>query len=222
MKQEPEKILKRIRKIRKTKRRSIHDCASILSISKEHYLRFESGTAPLTLPDIEVLAQFFGVSLSTVFDDSPLESQSLPSKTRSTRSQYIKLRHKMIQARFNLLREKAGMTLEDIHQSTGIEMEALLAFDNGTAPIPIGYLIKIVDCFEESFDYFYNQNPAFADEYRNHEPEGPKWQPEYPKSEERGNNLDEDPYAQLILALKHISKEDQARIAKILLNNLKS
>jgi len=222
MDQKLENILKRIRKTRKAKQRSIHDCASILNISKKHYLRFESGTAPLTLPDIEVLAQFFDVPFQSFFDHSPFENQSLSKLTGSIRSQYFELRHKMIQAKFNLLKEKAGVTLEDIQQKTGIPQEALLSFDTGKTPIPINNLIKIAECFGKSLEYFSDPEFLFVEGHENKNLSKPKWRPEYPESQSPLTDQNKDPYEQLVHALKQISKEDQARIAKLLLNNLKS
>lgn len=219
MEQRLESTLKRIRRIRKAKQRSIHDCASILNISIEHYLRFEDGTAPLSLPEIEVLAQFFDVPFRSIFDHSNLESHST-KLSGATKSHYISLRHKMIQAKFNLLRDQAGFSLEHVQLKTGIPQEALQAFDTGKSPIPINNLIKIADCFGKSIGYFFETELLVKDRNESQNLNKPKWMPEYPENEIRDQY--EDSYGQIIQALKQIPKEDQARIAKLLLNNLKS
>lgn len=218
-----ENIPDRIRKIRKAKQRSIHDCASLLEVSKEHYLRFENGTAPFTLPDLELLAQFFDVPLTAFFNDSPLESYSLSLPTDTLKPQYIQLRHKMIRAKFNQLREQTGVTLDELQKETEIPKEDLLDFDDGNAPIPISSLIKIINCLGVSLDQFFKQDDQPINEITGvHSEATPKWRPEYPEGESGRVKKDRERYEQLVSALKQISKEDQARIAKLLLGHLKS
>ena len=66
-------IPERIKTIRKSKRRSIHDCATILGLSKGTYLNIEKGLEPITLPELELLALYFEEDLSVFLnrDQSP-------------------------------------------------------------------------------------------------------------------------------------------------------
>jgi transcriptional regulator with XRE-family HTH domain len=223
MNQNPKPFIDRIRNIRKAKKRSIHDCATLLDISKEHYLRFENGSAPLSLPDIELLAWFFDVPLRVFIDDSPIEDYKLSIPELSLRPKYNQLRHKMIQAQFNVLKQKTGITLGELHEKTGIPQEALADFANGSAPIPISNLVLIANGLGESLDYFFSNGHQMDDpQPEQAEQKSPKWQPEYPESEEAQNDQKTGPYEQLMSALKHISNDDRAQIAKILLQRLKS
>lgn len=219
----PEILNKRIQNIRKANRRSIHDCASLLDITKEQYLGFENGTAQLTLPDVELLARFFDVPLTAFFDESPLDNLTLSLPERSHRPQYKHLRHKMIRAKFNMLREKTGVTLEELHEKTGIPQKDLSDFDNISTPIPISNLIMIADCLGESLDYFLDENYQTIENQPDQDNQKtPKWQPEYPEIDKADDNREDDPYEQLVSALKIIPKEEQAQIAKILLQYIKT
>lgn len=217
MAQTPEDVIHRIQRIRRSKQRSIHDCALILDIPKEDYLKFEEGSVSLTLPEMELLASFFDVPLSSFFDETTPEIVPLSALPRETRSSYKELRHKMIQVRLIMLREEAGISLELLQEMTGISYEDLESYDNGSKPIPVHHLIRICAYLDQPVDVFFSQEPDFLEnpEDSHHQQ---KWQPEYPE----GKNPAEDPYQQLVEALKQTPKEDQARIAKELLNNLKS
>lgn len=213
----PEKVIQHIQQIRKSKQRSIHDCASILDIPKENYLKFEEGSAPLTLPEMELLASFFDVPFSSFFEETITEITPLSALPRETRSSYKDLRNKMIQVKLILLRDEAGISLEFLQEMTGISYEDLDSYDSGSKPIPFNHLIQICAYLGRPVDAFFSQEPDFMENPDNSEAQQ-KWQPEYPE----GSNPVEDPYQQLVDALKQTSKEKQARIAKELLNNLNS
>jgi transcriptional regulator with XRE-family HTH domain len=217
MSETPDKVIQHIQQIRKSKQRSIHDCALILDIPKEDYLRFEEGMAPLTLPEIELLASFFDVPLSTIFNDSIPEVTPLSALPLETRTTYKDLRQKMIQVKLILLRDEAGISLEKLQEMTGISSEDLEAYDSGNKPIRFDHLLQICGCLGQPVDAFFSEEPDFMqspDSLHSQQ----KWQNEYP---DRSNPI-EDPYQQLVDALKQTPKEDQARIAKELLNNLRS
>jgi len=215
-------FINRIRNIRKANQRSIHNCASLLDISKEHYLRFESGTGPLTLPDVELLARFFDVPLTAFFDNSPLESHTLSLPEKSQRSQYIQLRHKMIRAKFNTFKEKSGMSLEELGEKTGVPQKALVDFSNGSEPISISNLLLIANSFGETLDSFFNENYSVNNQTDQDDQKPPKWRQEYPDRGKAEDIQENDPFDSLVSALKQIPKKEQAQIAKILLQHLKS
>jgi len=213
----PENVIKRIQQIRKSRQRSIHDCAILLDISREDYLNFEEGSALLTLPEMELLASFFNVPLSSFFDESIIESTPLSALPREARSSYKDLRHKMIQVKLILLRDEADISLEFLQEKTGISYEDLDSYDSGNKPIPFDHLNRICTCLGQPVKTFFSEEPDIVKNPEDSRPQQ-KWQPEYPERD----NPSEDPYELLVNALKQTPKEDQARIARELLNNLKS
>lgn len=220
MTQSPENIIQRIQQIRKLKQHSVHDCATILGIADEQYLRFEEGTAQLTLPEIELLSLFLGVPLLTFFNESPIETGSFTLLIDSIQPLFIKLRHKMIRAKLAVERELKPVTVEEIQEATAIPLDTLQAYENGESPIPLHHLWQICDFLAIPIESFFNPELTQVNNI-NINQDQVNWQPEFPAGETNTINTEEDPYQHLINAMKRIPKEYQVRIAKILLNGLK-
>jgi len=221
MAQTPENTHQRIRRIRKTLQRSIHDCASILEISKEQYLGFEQGTHSLSLPDIEILAFYLGTPVNELFEDhSPREDQ-LSLLKDNVRFQYRQLREKMIRTKLVIELQQAELSFENIHKTTLIPLDALKAYEIGQAVIPVEHLQQISECLGKPLSIFFSDNLGLSEDL-NPEQRADNWEQEFPEGDSVRTSEPEEPYSQLMEALKKIPKEDQAQIAKILLNKLKS
>ena len=63
MVQAPEGLNLKIKGIRKSMQMSLHDCAKVLGTSTNRYLAFEQGEESLSLPEIEILAFYFGIPI---------------------------------------------------------------------------------------------------------------------------------------------------------------
>lgn len=224
-------IVNRIKSIRKSKRRSIHDCARILGISKETYHSMEKGTTPISLPELELLAIFLSEDLSEILSSK----QRPPSKdiflNDDIRLQFIKVRGKMLRALIALTREERAVSLTDIQQATHIPLETLEAFDQGASPLPIEDLVKICAYLEIPIDTLLELDwPGEIKAQEDH----PKvtWAPDFTtKPSLNDPDLEEpdlkdpdfaDPYAEILKALQKVPKQDQAYIAKYLLERLRS
>lgn len=213
-------VIDRIKHIRLLKQRSINDCAIFLNISEEQYLKFEEGITPLTLPDIELLAIYFRIPLQTFFNNEPIKDYSIFLLSNEIHPKFIKLRHKMIHAKYAIAKEKRGLTIDDIHQATQIPMEVLHAYDKGDSSIPFDHLLLMSDALATPLEEFFNQESALSEDIDNYYHQR-NWRPEYPKEEIKADELEEDPYMHLISALKRIPHEEQAHIAKIIIDKLK-
>lgn len=215
------RIINRIKSIRKSKRRSIHDCARILGITKETYHNIEKGSAPISLPELELLAIYLGESLTEILTD---EMQS-PSKAvflnEEIRPQFIKIREKMLRALIALARENRTATLSDIQQATHISLDTLEAYDQGALSIPIEDLLKIGMFLEIPLESLLE--PLWPSEITSHE-ELPKeaWTPEYQTDPLMKMPELDDPYSDILKAFQMVPKQDQAYIAKYLLEKLRS
>lgn len=222
MAQSTENIIHNIRKIRRLKQRSIHDCASILNISNEHYLQFEDGNAPLSLPELELLAIYFNIPVRLFFEDKPPDTEPFAVLEEDIRGKYKRLRQKMILAQLEIEIEKENMTLEDLHEATNIPLDALQSYKNGNLSIPVQLLLQIIEALELEENAFYNQDWWPISAAGNTQDQQTHWQPEFPQDDTSPSEQANDPYQDLIRALKKIPKAEQAQIAKILLHKLKS
>ncbi len=221
MTQEFVNIVQRIKTIRKNKKRSIHDCASILDIPKERYLQFEQGDAALSLPQIEILSVFFGVPIQKIFDGDIPDEEFSSLMVGETKSKYLSLRHKIIQAKLSLELEHADLDLETLSKKAQIPLEDLAAYETGERNIPLNHLFSISEALQLPVDSFIDQTLLTSEENKRQKAQV-EWEPEFPIEPQEAASDGDQIYDQLLQAIKMIPTEDLARIAKILLNSLKS
>lgn len=221
MVQTPEKIIEQIKKVRTRKQQSIHNCAMILDISKENYLKFENGEKPLSLPEIELIAIYLGIPMQNLFDDDPVKDDSLLVLQDEVQPQYRNLRQKMIRAKLNAEKTKRGISLEKLHQETGIPLQALTFYENGDLPIPFHHLIQISKVLSLPMDAFFSQENMAKKSASPHNGQ-PNWQQEYPESETENRISAGEAHSPLEIAISMLPIEDQAAMAKTLLEKLKT
>jgi transcriptional regulator with XRE-family HTH domain len=220
MAQPTENTLQRISNIRKTLQRSVHDCAGILGISEAKYLAFEQGREFLPLPELELLSLYLNIPLQELFDSDVHPSSTHHLLQLNIRTQYKQLREKMIQTKLVMSRHNKDISLSDLAQETGISKKTLKAYELGQKPIPLNDLKSICQALDCAIQAFFPENDVIEITRKgdNHQD---RWQPEYPNGE-GAPGQEEDPYRQLLAALKQIPEEDQASIAKQLLELLKN
>ena len=214
-------IPERIKTIRKIKRRSIHDCASILGLSKGTYLNIEKGLEPITLPELELFALYLEEDLSVFLNKDQSPNANTAFLDANLRSQYVRVRDKMLCALISQEMDRRAVTLGDIQQATHIPVETLQAYENGTTAIPVRDLIKISVFLGIQIDSLYK--PLWLTKHELEEDVNKDaWQPEYPKSDISESSDDEEPFTDIMNALRQVSKQDQAFITKYLIEKLRS
>ena len=215
MVQIPEELHEKIKTIRKSLHFSIHDCAKLLGIPQGSYLAFEKGEQQLSLPDLEILALYFGLPLKALFNENIRRLYQLTLLHDSIRSHYQLLRQKIIRTQLVLERKAAGLTLESLHEATGIPLETLQTYEQDGLPIPIDDLQNICSQLGKRMDIFFPDDDDFEELMSD------------PAKEESLTGDQSDPETEasieeLVTVLKKVPKEDQAEIAKALLNQLRS
>jgi transcriptional regulator with XRE-family HTH domain len=217
-----EKIVERIKQIRKLKNRSLHDCAKVLNIPKERYHHFEEGNGVLSLPELELLAIFLEVPMQSLFQDSDLELDQAALLSEEKMPMYKNLRDKMIRTKLNLEMENKCISLENLSDNTGISLQTLKSYQENGESIPFDHLTRITehlgipinsllqDTFESDQEVMKEKNQ-----------EQTQWQPEYQDNREMSVE-EETPHRVLLEAVKSLSIKDQAEIAKLLLEKLKA
>lgn len=211
----------RIQRIREAKRRSLSDCAAVLGITTEEYAEIEKGTIAPSLPQIELLAKFFDISSKLII----LESAPIGDKQRSildddNPSRFMDLRNKMIYARLRIAQQNLQINIQDIHQATQIPIDQLEAYEKSKTPIPIDHLWKMTSLLEVPLDEILAQ-VSLGDEVEYKPYQKAEWEPAYPEQEVEIIPDETDPDQVFIDAMHQIPKEAQAKIAKILVTNLK-
>ena len=214
-------ISNQIKKIRKVKQRSLHDCAKLIGISKEEYHDFEEGNASLSLPEIELLAIYFEIPPIFLFRDSNIEFEIYSLLSEEKKQIFKNLRNKMIGARLAFERDNVGLGLEDLNNETGISVELLESYEGTNSDIPLDHLTLICNQLNISlesllFQDIPNKTETSTTEKHLHE------NPEYLEKVSESNDDQNDFYQQMIRGIKSMPQKDQAEIAKMLLERLKS
>ena len=215
MVQIPKELHEKIKTIRLSLHFSIHDCAKLLGIPQGTYLAFEKGEQHLSLPDLEILALYFGLPLEACFNDQCKRLYQITLLQDSIRPSYQILRQKVIRTQLSLERQAAGLTLEELAEATGIPVESLHNYEEETIPIPIDDLQNICQQLGKHLDAFFPDDRQLSETLNL---SGAMFQDQEAMNE--GDGLDES-FAQILAKLKQIPKADQAEIAKEILNKLK-
>ncbi len=215
-----DQISLQLKNVRAWKRRSLRDCASVLGIAIEDYLKYEQGKAFPTLPELELLAIFYAVSPQIFIDSEGTPDIYLKNLSDEERPGFITLRNKMIRMKYLAFKEKSGFTIEDIHEKTDIPLDTLTLYENENTAFKLEDLARIASCMDVPLNSFFTADLMYPSEERLASTPQPNFQPE---NNQRTTPMEEkdDPYLDLIEALKTIPKDDLARITKILLNSLK-
>ncbi|MDT8381184.1 MAG: helix-turn-helix transcriptional regulator [Brevefilum sp.] len=217
-----EKIVERIKKIRKLKYRSVHDCAKVLNIPKERYHHFEEGNGVLSLPELELLAIFLEVPLQSFFQDSDLELDKAALLSEEKMPIYKNLRDKIIRTKLNLEIENNGISVENLSDNTGISLQTLKSYQENGESIPFDHLTRITELLGIPINSLLQDTIESDEEFVVEKvQEQTQWQPEYQDGREIPVE-EETPQTVLLEAVKSLSMTGQAEIAKLLLEKLKA
>ena len=180
--------------------------------------RLKGSEQHLSLPDLEILALYFGLPLEAFFSDKYKRLYQLTLLQDSIRPQYQLLRQKVIRTQLVLERRSAGLSLEELEDATGISLDILRNYEQETVPIPIDHLQLICQHLGKHLDTFFPDDLQVSDTL--HIPTVPSSNGDDPEHANDDEGLDES-FAQIISKLKEIPKANQAVIAKDILNKLK-
>lgn len=211
-------VLDNIKKIRKLQKRSIHDCATFLNISRGTYLKFEQGQTSLSLPEIELLAHHFGVPVDVFFQPEFEETVSLPLLDKEIHPGYTQLRNKMISAQLNVSLAEQKLDLSQLHEVTQIPLEDLRTYFNASQPIPLDHYILLHETLHlpDQIGYKHDQPPEAPSE--THQPiqqqTDDQKQIDNPGEIASANDF-------VLQAFHQMPVQDQAEIAKTILQKIK-
>ncbi len=213
-----ETIGQRLKNLRTLMKRSLRDCATILSLSVEEYMHCESGEQQFTMPQIELLAFFLGVSTKTILYETRLTKLPSAYLADERRDKFLQLRNKLIASQIADFREKEKITRKELHEKTQIPLERLINYENGLIEIPIIDLINITQHLNRTIEDLFSVdlNPEFDTK-----PETSEFIKD-PLSDTNPYDPEKQLYNDLIDGLRKIPKEDLAHIAKTILGILKS
>ena len=134
----------------KTKR----DCAEALDMSVSAYAACEDGRHDLSLPELEVLANFLKTPVSAFFDKPErlvVDEPELPYE------QIVELRQRIIGALLRKVRVEKGKSSKEVADLLGVTTQRLTEFEFGAKPVPLSLLQELADVLDVSMSYFIDE-----------------------------------------------------------------
>ena len=117
---------------------SVEECSEALGIEPDSYRMIEEGDVAPSLPDIEVLAMYFGVSMAYFWQGEP-QKRGDPIDYIG----YLTLRQAIIGTTLRQYRKETATALEDLAEATGIDGDQITAYESGKV-VPFFDLEKIL------------------------------------------------------------------------------
>ncbi len=130
------------------------DCAAALDISVAAYSACENGRHDLSLPELEVLANFLKTPVVTFFDKPErlvVEEPELP------REQIIELRQRIIGALLRKARVEKGHSPQEVAEALAITTQRLTEYEFGAKPVPVVQLEELADVLDVPMSYFIDE-----------------------------------------------------------------
>ncbi len=141
-----------LRDAREGASRTVEDCARLLRVTPEEIEAWEYGDQVPSLPQLELLAYYLGVPVSHFWGTDTLEASQ--GRHFDIQAEYMALRNRMVGALLRQAREEAGVTLEDLSQSSAVPVEQLEIYELGETAIPIHELTVLANALKKNVNYF--------------------------------------------------------------------
>lgn len=134
----------------------VPDIAASMGVSVDHYVAFENGTQSPSIPELEILAVKFDVPLEYFWGNESLKTNQLQIEEIDV-PHLLELRRKMIATRLKISRSKAGLTLADLANDTGLSQEQLEAYESGQQDIEAPYVELLSKNLGQPLEQFFDQ-----------------------------------------------------------------
>jgi transcriptional regulator with XRE-family HTH domain len=145
-----------LRDARLAARKTTKECAEAIGVTSGIFRAYEEGRRAPSLPELELLAYSLNLSMNNFWsrevrsDDAPLTgTMNLPV--------LIKIRQHLIGAMLRQEREKAGLSLRQLSETSGISTARLRAFELGERPIPLPELEGLVAVLGGQIETMFDQ-----------------------------------------------------------------
>lgn len=141
--------------------RSRKDCAAVLDMSVTGYAACEDGRDDLSLPELEVLANFLKMTITAFFDRPERLVMDEPERPYE---QIVELRQRIIGALLRQARVEKGQSAADVAEALGVTTKRLTEFEFGAKPVPLALLQELADILDVPMSYFIDEGVGLLGE----------------------------------------------------------
>jgi transcriptional regulator with XRE-family HTH domain len=135
-----------IRRARLEAGKSLKDAAEVLGCSPDRVSQYESGEKAPSLPEVEMLARFFSVSLEDLLDETRQQGKTTPPPP-----EVIPIRDKILGVQLRQARLAADLTQKELAKSVNCPVGRLSQYERGQRPIPVPELEALVEALRLRF-----------------------------------------------------------------------
>lgn len=126
--------------------KSLKETAEVLGCSPDRLSQYEAGEKAPSLPEVEMLARFFSVSLEDLLDETRRqEKPPLPP------SEVIPIRHKIIGVQLRQARKAVGLTQKELAKAANCPAGRISQYERGLRPIPMPELETLTEDLDLRF-----------------------------------------------------------------------
>lgn len=205
-----------IRQARLDTGKSLKDCGQVLCLSSAAMSAIEHGKRSISLPELEMLAFYFGIPLNRFLNggsqttDTPVEE--LPS------DELLALRHRIVGALLRQVRLDRDLNQAELAKSVGVSKRTMSQYEYGEKPIPLVELETMAEIVEVPMTYFLDEGIGPIGEQQQRERE---WQ-QFSKLPPEIRTFILEPanvgYMELAMSLSAVSADKLRNIAASLLD----
>ncbi len=130
------------------------DCAAVLDLSVAAYSACEDGRHDLSLPELEILADFLKTPVLAFFDKP---ERLVSEEPELPREQIVELRQRIIGALLRKARVERGKSSKDVADAVGLSTQRLTEYEFGAKPVPVAQLQELADTLDVPMSYFIDE-----------------------------------------------------------------
>jgi transcriptional regulator with XRE-family HTH domain len=118
-----------------TARRSLAECAAAMGVTPEEYDQYEKGMAAPSLPQLEIMAYYFGIPLEQFWSSKTLSAKKEQDSPKN--EQLKRLRDRIIGVKLRQSRDQANLTIKQLSALTSVNEESIKEYELGQASVPL-------------------------------------------------------------------------------------
>ena len=144
----------RIRNARDQARISRRECAAAIGVSVNRFAGFETGQKAISLPELEMLARYLEVTLSSFREDTAVNEGDTSKEKIPNPKIFLPLRQRIVGARLKQLRMNLNRTQRDMAAILGCSSSTMSDYEYGRRAIPVAELEILCRALNVSLEYF--------------------------------------------------------------------
>ena len=135
--------------------KTIKACSMLLDIPTSRLKNYEAGKYIPSLPEIEAFSYLYRIPILSFFQKDAVENHiHTPESVHIQR--LVEIRQLIIGTRIHLAREKSEISMKQLSKTTSIPTSRIKRYEEGTTPIGLNDLQKIIDALNLNLDDFFD------------------------------------------------------------------